>query len=269
MFLRALEYYAGVLMLTTNRVAQFDEAFRSRIHISLYYPRLSKESTLSIWDMNIEKAMSKGIEVDEDDIKKFAEKHWKDNSKKRGLEARRWNGRQIKNAFQAAIALANWDAHDGHDRGTTRGPRLRVEHFQDVAATSAHFDNYLAEVHEANYYALDAKRQGIRDDDAKNMDGRDYAWAREDDSSPPPFRTPHFRNGFGNGRDTRSDSPDEVSPSRRRRRRDEEDTEDDSESRTSISKKEYQKYLAMQSSQKSKKVPASARKGRRHDSDDE
>lgn len=37
-FLRSLEYYAGVLFLTTNRVGSIDQAFKSRIHLSVYYP---------------------------------------------------------------------------------------------------------------------------------------------------------------------------------------------------------------------------------------
>lgn len=35
-FLRMLEYYKGILFLTTNRIGTFDEAFKSRIHISLF-----------------------------------------------------------------------------------------------------------------------------------------------------------------------------------------------------------------------------------------
>jgi SpoVK/Ycf46/Vps4 family AAA+-type ATPase len=35
-FLRVLEFYSGILFLTTNRVGTIDEAFKSRIHISLY-----------------------------------------------------------------------------------------------------------------------------------------------------------------------------------------------------------------------------------------
>lgn len=41
-FLRVLEYFTGMLFLTTNRVGAFDEAFKSRIHISLYYPPLGE-----------------------------------------------------------------------------------------------------------------------------------------------------------------------------------------------------------------------------------
>ncbi|CEN62310.1 Putative AAA family ATPase [Aspergillus calidoustus] len=37
-FLRVLEYYSGILFLTTNRVGNMGEAFESRIHINLYYP---------------------------------------------------------------------------------------------------------------------------------------------------------------------------------------------------------------------------------------
>lgn len=36
-FLRVLEYYNGLLFLTTNRVGSIDQAFKSRIHLSLYY----------------------------------------------------------------------------------------------------------------------------------------------------------------------------------------------------------------------------------------
>lgn len=39
-FLRVLEYYNGLLFLTTNRVGTIDEAFKSRIHLSLYYVSL-------------------------------------------------------------------------------------------------------------------------------------------------------------------------------------------------------------------------------------
>ncbi|KAK8079207.1 aaa family ATPase, partial [Apiospora phragmitis] len=52
-FLRVLEYYAGVLFLTKNRVGDFDEAFTSRIHISLYYPELDCDKTIKVFDINI------------------------------------------------------------------------------------------------------------------------------------------------------------------------------------------------------------------------
>ncbi|KAF2720898.1 P-loop containing nucleoside triphosphate hydrolase protein [Polychaeton citri CBS 116435] len=48
-FLRVLEYYEGIMFLTTNRVQTFDAAFQSRIHISLEYPELSIQSRRTVW----------------------------------------------------------------------------------------------------------------------------------------------------------------------------------------------------------------------------
>ena len=36
-FLRVLEYYEGILILTSNRVGTFDEAFKSGIQFALHY----------------------------------------------------------------------------------------------------------------------------------------------------------------------------------------------------------------------------------------
>lgn len=47
-FLRVLEYYSGILFLTTNRVGVFDQAFRSRIHMSFFYPKLDQKATIEI-----------------------------------------------------------------------------------------------------------------------------------------------------------------------------------------------------------------------------
>jgi hypothetical protein len=43
-FLRALDYLQGILFLTTNRVGHFDEAFKSRIHLSLGYEKLDDDT---------------------------------------------------------------------------------------------------------------------------------------------------------------------------------------------------------------------------------
>lgn len=48
-FLRLLEYYQGVLCLTTNRSEEIDVAFHSRIHISLPFPDLTEANREQIW----------------------------------------------------------------------------------------------------------------------------------------------------------------------------------------------------------------------------
>ncbi|CAM1508686.1 Fc.00g055340.m01.CDS01 [Cosmosporella sp. VM-42] len=49
-FLRLIEYYQGLLFLTTNREEDFDQAFYNRIHVSIEYPELSPEARTNIWE---------------------------------------------------------------------------------------------------------------------------------------------------------------------------------------------------------------------------
>ncbi|KAF7958090.1 hypothetical protein EAE96_003657 [Botrytis aclada] len=93
-FLRRLEYFRGVLILTTNRKSEIDLAFQSCIHFSVDYPDLTESSRESVW-ANFINTISKKIgtlTIDPADIKKLAR-----------LEL---NGRQIKNAVSCAISLA-------------------------------------------------------------------------------------------------------------------------------------------------------------------
>ena len=55
-FLRKLEYYEGILFLTTNRVQTFDEAMTSRIHLALPYHPLGQRARIGIWRSFLEKA---------------------------------------------------------------------------------------------------------------------------------------------------------------------------------------------------------------------
>ena len=95
-FLRLLEYFQGILFLTTNRVETFDEAFVSRIHLSLRYEELSTKARHRVWKLFLEKVRStEGVE-----IAKITEGDYMD------LARRDVNGRQIKNLVRAAQALA-------------------------------------------------------------------------------------------------------------------------------------------------------------------
>lgn len=48
-FLLTLEYYEGILFLTTNRVKNMDPAFQSRIHIPMEYPGLDTAARKKVW----------------------------------------------------------------------------------------------------------------------------------------------------------------------------------------------------------------------------
>ncbi|KAM0459504.1 hypothetical protein ACHAPV_005693 [Trichoderma viride] len=147
-FLRILKYYQGVLFLTTDRVGKIDEAFRSRVHISLYYPPLDKQSTVDIFKTNLErvKLQKQGlIRIKDERIEEFAKNHFDFND-----AHVRWNGRQIRNAFHIAVALAETEAMA---KATTRGKHkkplkltLRTKHFLKVENASIRFDDYLTSV---------------------------------------------------------------------------------------------------------------------------
>ncbi|KAL2072396.1 hypothetical protein VTL71DRAFT_11739 [Oculimacula yallundae] len=162
-FLRVLEYYSGILILTTNRVGEFDEAIKSRIHISLYYKPLDRDSTLKVWKMNLSRLKRENqkppphrqIDFDPKEIMDFARGHYN--------EGNRWNGRQIKNAFQTAIALAEWDLSESAD--PTDMASLEKKHFMDVAVASSHFDQYLKKVRGGRSDAQVAKENQVRRDD--------------------------------------------------------------------------------------------------------
>ena len=192
-----LEYYSGVIILTTNRVGEFDEAFRSRIHVSLYYPKLDKESTSKIWEKNILriKTGDLGIDLEEEAIRRFSERHWIENTDK---PSRRWNGRQIKNAFQTALALANWDFYESKRSPERERPLVKAEHFDRVAKTSAHFDDYISDIHnidEGNTYSVLAARDEVRIDSHPAMSS---LRSEDQDRIPRSRRPPGARRGVVN-----------------------------------------------------------------------
>ena len=107
-FLRILEYYEGILFLTTNRVDNIDAAFQSRIHISMQYGELSASSRRHVW-VNFINASSKG------------KKHSFSDEDLDELACYKMNGREIKNVLKTAQLLAS-----------KKGKRLGYEHVKSV-----------------------------------------------------------------------------------------------------------------------------------------
>ncbi|KAI3325235.1 hypothetical protein HD806DRAFT_533827 [Xylariaceae sp. AK1471] len=135
-FLRMMEYYAGVLFLTTNRVGVFDEAFTSRIHISLYYPPLERQSTLQIFEKNWDRIKTRyeqnerKIDIKILEITEFALDYFDNN--KEG----RWNGRTD-------------DLLDESDHN--RPVVLGKKNFETVATAYKGFTSYLKQVYGADF----------------------------------------------------------------------------------------------------------------------
>jgi SpoVK/Ycf46/Vps4 family AAA+-type ATPase len=62
-FLRKLEYFSGIMLLTTNRVTEFDDAVQSRIHIGIAYTPLGLDTRMSIRKSFLKRPNAEGTVV--------------------------------------------------------------------------------------------------------------------------------------------------------------------------------------------------------------
>ncbi|KAF9489070.1 P-loop containing nucleoside triphosphate hydrolase protein [Pleurotus eryngii] len=91
-FLRQLEYYQGILILTTNMVSECDLAFESRIHFSVHYPDLDLDARKEVWRTFIQRVKLDTASMTEGVVDSLAQL--------------KLNGRQIKNTISTAQTLA-------------------------------------------------------------------------------------------------------------------------------------------------------------------
>ncbi|KAL4894971.1 hypothetical protein BDV59DRAFT_174221 [Aspergillus ambiguus] len=160
-FLRALEFYDGILFLTTNRVGTFDDAFISRIHVQLYYSDFTTEERQLVWKTFTDKlARERGdyirLNIDAKEYIRCAE-----------VRALKWNGREIRNAFQTAVALAEFEAIKDEENKIV----ITDNHLRAVVQLSSDFKKYLDDLHkgdegkrsERKYERLDSYEPGVRD----------------------------------------------------------------------------------------------------------
>lgn len=76
------------VMRSTNKVGTFDEALKSRIHISLYYKPLDSEQSEQVWRSNLRR-FATSHDFDAEPLMRWVRKLWK-RMEKSGL--RPWNG---------------------------------------------------------------------------------------------------------------------------------------------------------------------------------
>ncbi|KAI0126176.1 hypothetical protein BJ170DRAFT_462939 [Xylariales sp. AK1849] len=126
-FLRVLEYYEGIMILTSNRVGTFDEAFQSRIRVALRYEPLTSKSRKAIWRNFFEM-----LEDDDEEIKvNIRDLEGRLNE----LAAFKINGRQIRNVLLTARQLA-----------LHKKESLEWKHLSQVMKLSNDFNKYLNEI---------------------------------------------------------------------------------------------------------------------------
>ena len=139
-FLRVIEYYEGILILTSNRVGTFDEAFKSRVQLALHYENLKLRDRRKIWEnfiKRLETLEEKGVDFDD------LYKHVND------LAKHELNGRQIRNALTTARQLALYEEKD-----------LDFNDLQQVIKVALKFDKYTTDMQE-----------GRTDDEVMRSDG--------------------------------------------------------------------------------------------------
>jgi len=116
-----LEYYEGILFLTTNRLETMDAAFQSRIHVAIKYNPLAPAVRRQIWENFI-----KRLDQREAEGKRELLDHLDD------IQEWELNGRQIRNVLGIAESLAL-------SKERRRGA-LRYSHVETVANETINFD---------------------------------------------------------------------------------------------------------------------------------
>jgi hypothetical protein len=129
-------------------------------------PNFDQKTTIKVWKTFIKQTKhvleSNGrtnVHINADEIKTFARKHWDDNPKAR------WNGRQIRNAFHTAVAMAKFDARESgkkvYDQRRDVEITIGKTQFEKIAKTASEFDSYMAETI-GNTFDGVATREGMR-----------------------------------------------------------------------------------------------------------
>lgn len=117
-FLRLLEYYQGMMFLTTNRADNMDQAFDSRITLCLHFKKLPRNDRKKIWTNLLEAAKVTGVSITDE------------------LINHELNGRQIKHIIKVAGAMARY-----------YGTAVTMNHFRSIIKQRQEFNAEAVHVH--------------------------------------------------------------------------------------------------------------------------
>ncbi len=117
-----MEYYEGILILTTNRIKTFDVAVQSRVNLAIRYQDLSVEDRKKIF-RNFYNQLTTDNCGELKPIKEYMDDFDEE-----------LNGRQIRNVFSSAMALAR-----------QRDEKVCLKDFKDVVKVTREFQKYLME----------------------------------------------------------------------------------------------------------------------------
>lgn len=141
--LRVLEYYSGILILTTNRINHFDIAVQSRVNLGIKYNDLTQDQKHKIFKAFIDGVHEDQIEEKQEILNWFV----KDTDALEYFEP--LNGRQVRNVLFSAASL-----------GQNDGGTLKLEHIKDIAKSTFKFQESLKVVVQASRAKNEAGRYG-------------------------------------------------------------------------------------------------------------
>jgi AAA+ superfamily predicted ATPase len=123
-----VEYFNGILFMTTNRLETMDVALQSRIHMAIEYQSLSVATRRKIWTNTINRI---GDEEAREDL----------TAKLSYLKRLNLNGREIQNVMKVALSLASGGSHSDSCRGSGT-VRLNISHIKQVVNETSSFQRY-------------------------------------------------------------------------------------------------------------------------------
>jgi hypothetical protein len=119
-----LEYYDGILILTTNRIQQFDIAVQSRVNLGIKYKDLTMDQKKRIFNNFIDQIGDDHVE-DRDALK-----DWLGGDDEIIENFEQLNGRQVRNVLFSAASLA-----------MKEGGVLKGEHIKKIAKSTWKFQD--------------------------------------------------------------------------------------------------------------------------------
>lgn len=122
--LHQLNCYGGFVVLTANSIEEFDDALKSHIHLTLFFPYFSKLQALDVWKTKmrrLQEVPGRELRVHEEQVVGIFHRFWE-------TETTKMTGRYIENTFQSAVTLAECEVEQDAQLPITLG----AQHFHTV-----------------------------------------------------------------------------------------------------------------------------------------
>lgn len=113
------------MFLTTNRVGTFDQAFQSRIHVTLGLPTLDQPRRTEVWLIFL-RELAKAHQLTPDQLSELQTQVFQTWS------GQTLNGRQIRNSVRTALLVAE-----------KKKETVGKKHFDTVLRIGKEFENYM------------------------------------------------------------------------------------------------------------------------------